>query len=70
MADEPEASGGSQEPTQGSEDQEEVKKKISVTIKTPKDKQVVEVEEDASIKEVSLCLTYKRVLGSPGVVWS
>lgn len=53
MADEPEASGGSQDPKQVSEDHEEVKKKISVTIKTPKDKQVVEVDEDASIKEVS-----------------
>lgn len=28
-------------------------KKITVTVKTPKDKHVVEVEEDASIKDVS-----------------
>lgn len=33
---------------------EEKKVKISVTVKTPKDKHVVEVDEDASIKDVSV----------------
>lgn len=32
---------------------DESKSKISVTVKTPKDKHVVEVEEDASIKDVN-----------------
>lgn len=32
---------------------QETKKKINVNIKTPKDKQTVEIEEDASIKDVS-----------------
>ncbi|XP_014218444.1 ubiquilin-1 [Copidosoma floridanum] len=33
------------------EAQEESRKKITITIKTPKDKQTVEIEEDASIKD-------------------
>ncbi len=32
---------------------DEIKSKITVTVKTPKDKHTVEVEEDASIKDVS-----------------
>lgn len=32
--------------------EEETKLKISVTVKTPKDKHVVEVDEDSSIKDV------------------
>lgn len=32
---------------------QDTKKKINVNIKTPKDKQTVEIEEDASIKDVS-----------------
>lgn len=35
------------------EGQEESSKKITVTVKTPKEKQLVEIEEDASIKDVS-----------------
>lgn len=34
-------------------DEETKPKMISITVKTPKDKHVVEVEEDASIKDVS-----------------
>lgn len=33
---------------------QDTKKKINVNIKTPKDKQTVEIEEDASIKDVSV----------------
>lgn len=38
-------------------DEETKPKMISITVKTPKDKHVVEVEEDASIKDVSM-ITY------------
>lgn len=44
---------------------EENKIKISVTVKTPKDKHVVEVDEDASIKDVSIItkiMMYRLVL--------
>lgn len=34
---------------------EKVPVKISVTVKTPKDKRVIEIAEDASIKDVSNC---------------
>lgn len=35
------------------EGEEESKKKINVVVKTTKDKQTVEVDEDATIKDVS-----------------
>lgn len=38
-------------------DSEESVKKITVTVKTPKEKQTVEVQENATISEVSI-LTY------------
>jgi hypothetical protein len=36
-------------------------KRINVTVKTPKEKQVIEVNEDADVKSVS----YRMILGSP-----
>lgn len=38
-------------------DGEEVTKKITLTVKTPKDKQIVEVQENATISEVSIYIS-------------
>jgi hypothetical protein len=40
-------------------------KKINLTVKTPKEKQTIEVEENASIKDVciSICLCNLRLYG-------
>lgn len=58
MADEQENSD-KQEQQQQQSDDEQPKKKIVVTVKTPKEKETVEVEEDALIKDVIFCnITY------------
>lgn len=57
MADE-QANSDKQEKQQQSDDESQ-KKKIAVTVKTPKEKQTIEVEEDALIKDVICCnITY------------
>lgn len=38
-------------------------KKIIVQVKTPKEKQTVEIEENASIKAVSIQINKKKLLG-------
>lgn len=43
-------------------DEETKPKMISITVKTPKDKHVVEVEEDASIKDVSTYYSWHFLL--------
>jgi len=40
-----------------SDNEESAKKMITVTVKTPKEKQTVEVQENATISEVSIPLT-------------
>lgn len=57
MADEdPVKSSSSEEKQEQNAPQENVKK-ISVTVKTPKEKEVVEVAENASVKEVRTNIT-------------
>lgn len=37
---------------------QDTRKKITVNVKTPKEKQSVEIEEDASIKDVSFAILH------------
>lgn len=37
---------------------QDTRKKITVNVKTPKEKQSIEIEEDASIKDVSFLILY------------
>lgn len=37
---------------------QDTRKKITVNVKTPKEKQTVEIEEDASIKDVRFSILY------------
>jgi len=43
-------------------DSEETAKTITVTVKTPKEKQTVEVQENATISEVCIDIIYTYVL--------
>lgn len=51
MADEGTTPEGNKKPED--DDESPPKNKIKVTVKTPKDKEIIEVEEDASVKDVS-----------------
>lgn len=41
---------------------QDTRKKITVNVKTPKEKQTVEIEEDATIKDVSSLIVCSRIL--------
>lgn len=44
-------------------------KKINVTVKTPKEKQTIEISEDAEIKDVSILNFFSNAMGAARYCW-